>query len=84
MGLNDSNGLYQADPVPISADVRLNFTVFVEVDESTSAEELIKKLQISFGDAFADKLMISDDRISDVSVVYAGNRTFTTKVCMYF
>ena len=80
--MNDSgSSLYhQPDPVPISADVLLNFTVYVEVDDTISASDLTERLQIYFGQAFAGKLMISHDRIFDVSVVYAGNRTFTTKV----
>ena len=82
MGLNDSGGgsLYQPDPVPISADVLLNFTVYVEVDDTISASDLTERLQIYFGQAFAAKLMISHDRIFDVSVVYAGDETFNTRV----
>ena len=71
----------QPDPFPITADVLLNFTVYVEVDEANSSHVLKGRLQNYFGKAFAEKLMISHDRISDVNVVYAGNETFNTEVC---
>ena len=82
LGGSMNNGIpNQPDPFPITADVLLNFTVYVEVDEANSSHVLKGRLQNYFGKAFAEKLMISHDRISDVNVVYAGNETFNTEVC---
>ena len=60
--------------MPISSDVLLQFTVYVKVSNQSTAQDIQKRLNDNFGQAFANKLMINRDRVDNVTVNYIGNQ----------
>ena len=60
---------YNPDPVPITPDVRLNFTVYVSTNGTNDKVDTITKTLLSnFSDTFENALLIPKGRISNVTV----------------
>ena len=63
---HEGDQFYNPDPVPITPDVRLNFTVYVSTNGTNDKVDTItKKLLNNFGEKFSDALFIPEDRISN-------------------
>ena len=80
---HEGDQFYNPDPVPITPDVRLNFTVYVSTNGTNDKVDTItKKLLNNFGEKFSDALFIPEDRISNVTVehIYVINKTSKTEI----
>ena len=77
------NQLYNPDPMPITPDVNLDFTVYVSPNKTNDkVDSITKELLDKFGDEFADTLYIPSNRIYNVTVTHIGilNKTSKTEI----
>ena len=69
--------LIEDHPAPISSLVKLNFTVYVQMENVTSSD-ISNLLNGKFRNAFADNFFIEIDRVSNVTVDFIGIRNYTS------
>ena len=74
-----TEGAFEEDPAPISSDLQLNFTVYIQYMENVNDSDVTYLLRSNFSRAFAHKFLIDVDRVSNVSVAYCGIRNFTSR-----
>ena len=71
---------YNPDPVPITPDVRLNFTVYVSTNGTNDKVDTITKTLLNgFGKEFCNSLFITEDRVSNVTVEHIDVKNTTSK-----